>query len=80
MLLKPASFILFCLLINSYPSNAQKVKKPELEVNGSMDFALYDGDPLWGVGSQLKLLFPVGQKNNTLVAAVGIDRLYEDLD
>lgn len=80
MLLKPSTFILFCLLVYSYSSNAQQVKKPQLEVTGSIDFALNEGYPLWGIGSHVKLLFPVGKKNNALVAALGIDRLYEDFD
>lgn len=80
MLLKPSTLILLCLLVYSYSSNAQQAKKPQLEVTGSIDFALNEGYPLLGAGSHAKLLFPVGKKSNALVATLGIDRLYEDFD
>ncbi|MFT3747036.1 MAG: hypothetical protein QM768_01920 [Agriterribacter sp.] len=80
MLLKPSTLILFCLFVYSYSSNAQQTKKPQLEVNGSINFALNEGYPLWGLGSHAKLLFPVGKKDNALVATLGFDRLYEDFD
>lgn len=62
MLLKPSTLILLCLHVYSYSSNAQQEKKPQLEVTGSIDFALSEGYPLWGVGSHVKLLLPVGKK------------------
>lgn len=72
--------MLFCLLVCAYSSNAQQAKKPQLEVTGSLNFGLIDGYSLWGAGSHAKLLFPVGQKSDALVAAVGMDRLHEELD
>lgn len=63
----------------SYSANAQKAGKPELEVSGSLNFALYDDYPLGGWGSNVKLLWPVGKRNNALVATVGVDQLYEEL-
>jgi hypothetical protein len=80
MLLKPSTILLLCLLIYSYSSNAQQAKKLQLELTGSIDFALIEGYPLWGVGSHAKLLFSVGQKSDAIVATLGIDRLYEDFN
>ncbi|MBN8861259.1 MAG: hypothetical protein J0H29_22905 [Sphingobacteriales bacterium] len=70
MLLKPSAFILFCLLVYSYSLNAQQAKKSQLEVTGSIDFALNEGYPLWGVESHVKLLFPAGQKNNAFIGTI----------
>lgn len=50
-----------------------------MDISGSVNFALYDDYPLFGLGSNLKLSWPVGQKNNAIVATVGIDRFYEEL-
>lgn len=80
MLLRTSTVILFFLLINCYSSNGQSAKKPQLEATGSLDFALFDGYPLWGLGTHLKILWPFDQKENALIASLGIDRLYEDLD
>ena len=70
--------IVLCFII--YGSGTAQAKKPQLELNCSANFALYDGDPLGGIGTNLRLLLPVGNKKNYLTASVGVDRLLEELD
>ena len=79
MLLKTSIIILFCSLITGHPSVAQQTKKPQLELNASIDLGSYYGYFLGGFGSHLRLLWPVGEKNNAITASVGIDRLHEEL-
>lgn len=80
ILIRTSTFILFCLFVFIYSLQAQNAGKPQLELNGSVDFALNEGYPLWGFGSGLKLLWPVGKQKNALTATIGFDRLYEDFD
>lgn len=80
MLFKISTSFLFCFLFCSCLVQSQKTNKPQLELNGSVNFALNEGYPLFGVGSHCKLLWDVGKKPDALTAAIGFDKLYENFD
>lgn len=79
ILIKTSTLIVFCLIFKNYASQAQKANKPIIELTGSMNFALNEGYPLWGLGSHLKMLWAVDNRNSALTGMIGVDRLYEDI-
>lgn len=80
MLVKTSTLILLYLLFYNNPAKTQPSHKPQLEVSGSLDFGLSEGYPLGGLGGQVKGLWQIGKRNDAIVAALGFDRLYEDLE
>lgn len=70
--------LIVCSILWATECCSQKTNTTNLEISGSAVFALEDGYPLWGSGINAKLLWPVGQKENQLVANLGLDVLMEE--
>jgi hypothetical protein len=76
MFLKP--LIATIIIHLSFPStslNAQDNNPLRMEFSPIISYAIYDYDPAWGYGAHLKLLCPVGRKDNAVTPSIYFDRL-----